>query len=258
MAIGIASRRGGGDNSESNLSFRWYTLSSRVIAIGDMHGCAKALRALVEIILPRPDDTLVILGDCVDRGPDSREVIDELLSLRERCRLVPLLGNHEEMMLNFLDGKQQPDNWLDVGGAATVESYRGNDGKLFPPPDAQVDYIRTWGDFYETSSHFFAHANYEPDRRLAEQHWQTMRWQSLKSCTPGPHLSGKTAVVGHTSLKDGEVLNLGHLICIDTYCWGGGWLTALDTATGQIWQVDRHGKARREAESRRRAKPSSG
>ena len=106
-----------------------------------------------------------------------------------------------------------------------------------------MEYIRTWGDFFETKSHFFAHGNYEPERRLAEQHWQTMRWQSLKSCDSRRRmLSGKTAVVGHTSQKSGEVLDLGHLICIDTYCWGGGWLTALDTTTGQIWQVDREGQ----------------
>lgn len=228
-----------------------------MIAIGDIHGCAAALRAMVQAIALEPDDALIVLGDCIDRGPDSRQVIDELLALRERCQLVPLLGNHEEMMLNFIDGKQQPDNWLEVGGVATVRSYSAKSDPDDITPE-HIEYIRTWGDFFETSSHFFAHANYEPERRLAEQHWQTMRWQSLVQCVPGPHLSGKTAVVGHTSLKDGEVLDLGHLWCIDTYCWGGGWLTALDTTTGQIWQADRGGKMRREAGARRRAEPTSG
>lgn len=229
-------------------------MTPRVIAIGDVHGCATALRAIVEAIALQSDDTLVMLGDCVDRGPDSRQVIDEVLKLRECCQVVPLLGNHEEMMLNFLDGKPQPDNWLEVGGAATVNSYSDQSD----PADVSaehVEYIRSWGDYYETTSHFFAHGNYEPDRRLADQHWRTMRWQSLKSWTPGPHLSGKTAVVGHTSLKDGEVLDLGHLVCIDTYCWGGGWLTALDTASGQIWQVNRDGKLRQGTSTPRRTPP---
>jgi serine/threonine protein phosphatase 1 len=230
-------------------------VTSRVIAIGDIHGCAAALRAIIEAISPRSDDTLITLGDCVDRGSESRQVIEEMLLLRERCQLVPLLGNHEEMMLNFMDGKQQPDNWLDVGGVATVRSYsRKSDPDDIAPE--HVAYIRTWGDFYETSSHFFAHGNYEPDRPLSEQHWQTMRWLSLKSCIPGPHLSGKTAVVGHTSLKDGEVLDLGHLICIDTYCWGSGWLSALDTTTGQIWQVDREGRARKGVKALQSSKPA--
>ena len=219
-------------------------MSARTIAIGDIHGCATALRALIDLIRPQEDDTLIPLGDCVDRGPESRQVIEQLLALRETCRLVPLLGNHEEMMLNFVDGRPQPDDWLEFGGAATVESYRDPDGKPAPAPPEHIDYIRTWGDCFETDTHFFVHGGYEAERPLAQQHWQTMRWQSLKFGIPGPHESGKIAVVGHTSLKDGEILDLGHLICIDTYCWGGGWLTALDASTGQTWQVDREGRLR--------------
>ena len=219
-------------------------MPGRVIAIGDIHGCSAALRKIIAAIEPRADDTLIPLGDCVDRGPDSRGVMDQLLALRDRCRLVPLLGNHEEMMLNFLDGRPQPDDWLEFGGAATVESYRGADGTVVPPPSEHVEYIRSWGDCHENETHFFAHASFEPERPLAKQHWQTMRWQSLKFGIPEPHESGKIAVVGHTSLKDGEILDLGHLICIDTYCWGGGWLTALDTVSGQIWQANREGRLR--------------
>ncbi len=79
-------------------------MASRIIAIGDIHGCSAALRSLTEIIAPQADDTLIPLGDCVDRGPDSCGVLEQLLILRDRCRLFPLLGNHEEMMLNYLDG----------------------------------------------------------------------------------------------------------------------------------------------------------
>ncbi len=219
-------------------------MPSRVIAIGDVHGCAAALRALVEIIRPQRDDILIPLGDCVDRGLESRQVIDELLALRDKCRLVPLLGNHEEMMLNFLDGRPQPDDWLECGGAATLASYEASRDPSAIPPE-HVAFIRTWGDCFETDSHFFVHGSYEPTRPLTEQRWQTLRWQSLRVSVPEPHVSGKTAVVGHTSLKDGQILDLGHLVCIDTYCWGGRWLTALDTTTGDAWQADRAGRLRR-------------
>jgi serine/threonine protein phosphatase 1 len=220
-------------------------MAARVIAIGDIHGCAAALRTLVEAIGPQPEDTLVILGDCVDRGPESADVIDQLLALRQQCRLVPLLGNHEEMMLNFMDGRPQPDDWLLCGGAATVESYRDDNGKQRSMPHEHEEFISTWGDCFETETHFFAHASYEPDRPLSQQHWQTMRWHSLKYGIPKPHESGKIAIVGHTSQKSGEILDVGHLICIDTFCWGGGWLTALDAISGQIWQADREGLLRR-------------
>ncbi len=182
-------------------------------------------------------------------------MIEDLFQLRERCRLIPLLGNHEELMLNFVDGKPQPDNWLEIGGLPTLRSYSQTLSPQDIPP-SHVDYIRTWGDYFETSSHFFAHGSYEPDCPLGQQHWQTMRWQSLKYGIPEPHLSGKTAIVGHTSQKSGEILNLGHIICIDTYCWGGGWLTALDTTSGRIWQVDREGNRRPGTSAVQPAKPA--
>ena len=71
----------------------------RIITIGDVHGCSVALRTLIEAIQPTPLDTLVFLGDYIDRGPDSRGVIEQVIALGERCQVVPLLGNHEEMLL---------------------------------------------------------------------------------------------------------------------------------------------------------------
>src|SRR5262245_37847694 len=72
---------------------------SRTIAIGDVHGCSTALAALLDAIGPVESDTVVTLGDYIDRGPDSKGVIEQLIALEQRCRLVPLLGNHEEMIL---------------------------------------------------------------------------------------------------------------------------------------------------------------
>lgn len=70
-------------------------MASRAIAIGDIHGCLDALAALIDAIGPGPEDTLVTLGDHIDRGPDSPGVLDRLIALAGRCRLVPLLGDHE-------------------------------------------------------------------------------------------------------------------------------------------------------------------
>jgi Calcineurin-like phosphoesterase len=215
----------------------------RVIAIGDIHGCAIALRAMLKAIAPQSDDTIVILGDCVDRGPDSRGVIEQLLELRKRCRLVPLLGNHEEMMLTHLGGRTQPDNWLLCGGDATLDSYSRVQDESAVPPE-HIEFISSWVDFWETDTHFFAHGAYDPEQSLTSQRWPIWRWHSLRDAVPKPHVSGKTAVVGHTSQKTGEILDFGYLICIDTYCYGGGWLTALNATSGQTWQVDRVGNSR--------------
>ena len=67
-------------------------MPSRTIAIGDIHGCSTALVALLELIAPQPDDTLITLGDYVDRGIDSKGVLDLLIALKDRCRLIPILG----------------------------------------------------------------------------------------------------------------------------------------------------------------------
>ena len=95
-------------------------------------------------------------------------------------------------------------------------------------------------------THIFVHANYDPDLPMAEQLRETLLWESLRRKIPGPHLSGKTVITGHTAQKDGAILDLGYLKCIDTYCYGGGWLTALDVATGQIWQANREGRCGRQ------------
>ena len=66
----------------------------------------------------------------------------------------------------------------------------------------------------------------------------------VASGIPGPHQSGKTAVVGHTASEEGEVLDADYLICLDTWCYGGGWLTAMDLRTRQTWQANQQGQSR--------------
>ena len=88
----------------------------RTLAVGDIHGCAAAFDTLLAMVNPGLDDTLITLGDYVDRGPDSRAVIDRLLSLRDRVYLVALRGNHEQMMLKGRKSALGLDSWLDAGG----------------------------------------------------------------------------------------------------------------------------------------------
>jgi serine/threonine protein phosphatase 1 len=215
----------------------------RTIAIGDVHGCNTALATLVEGLKLQASETVVMLGDVIDRGLDSRDAINQLLELGKRCHLVCLQGNHEQMMLDALDGRMPIQEWLVHGGAETLDSYGKGAGMNALDP-LHIDFVRTWRDVYENDSHFFAHGNYLATRPLDRQPWRDLRWQSLKWHTPEPHISGKTAVLGHTSNKQGEILNLGHLICIDTYCHGGCWLTAFDTTSGRVWQANEAGQFR--------------
>lgn len=209
--------------------------AARTIAIGDIHGCAAALRALLDEIRPTAADTIVTIGDHIDRGPDTRGVIDTLLDLRRRCRLVSLLGNHEEMLFSARSSHDMLDRWLEYGGAATLASY-GPGGLHAMPPD-HVAFLDSCRLYYEIPTHFFIHANYDPNLPLAAQNEDTALSLSLYEHVPGLHRSRKTAIVGHSALPDGEILDLGWLICIDTNCYAGGYLTALDVASGHTWRT---------------------
>src|SRR5437660_645142 len=95
----------------------------RILAIGDVHGCARALTTLLSAVAPAPEDQLVTLGDYVDRGPNSRGVLDAILALHATGRLVALRGNHEQMMLNARLGGEDLELWLACGGSQTLASY---------------------------------------------------------------------------------------------------------------------------------------
>jgi serine/threonine protein phosphatase 1 len=218
-------------------------MPARTIAVGDIHGCSIAFSTLLDVIKPRPEDVIVTLGDYINRGPDSRGVIDRLIRLSRRCLLIPLLGNHEEILLDVRSGKYPVDWLLDIGGKTTLDSY-GRGRSLDLIPHEHLKFLESCLDYHETDSHVFVHAGYDPDLPMSEQESQVLRWESLRNSVPGPHVSGKTVIVGHTSQKGGEVLDLGHLKCIDTYCYGGGWLTAMDVKTGEVWQANQRGEVR--------------
>jgi len=218
-------------------------MKERTIAIGDIHGYDAALRALLDKICPTQRDTIVTLGDYVDRGPGSREVVETLIDLEDQTHLVSILGNHDEMMLSIWQGQHELfDDWLRYGGTATLASYGVT--TLEGVPEDHIRFLQRCCVFFETHDCMFLHANYHETTPLSEQDSFTLRWESLRLRLPGPHISGKRAIVGHTAQRNFEILDVGYLICIDTCCYGGGWLTALDVESGHIWQADAEGRTR--------------
>ena len=223
-------------------------MTSRTIAIGDIHGCVHALDALLEGIQPRHDDLLIVLGDFIDQGRDTRDVIDRLIDLRDECHLVCLLGNHDEMMLEALGSEAARAYWEDAGGAATVFSYRYG-GSLSDIPPEHIHFVQACRDYFETDDFIFVHATCVPELPLATQPPHALRWAMLDATDVQRHMSGKTVVCGHSEQASGEILDLGAIRCIDTACWHYGWLTALDVATGHCWQASRFGVLRSEQEN---------
>ena len=209
--------------------------SGRTIAIGDIHGCDQALLELIARIRPAADDTIVTLGDYVDRGPNSRGVLDVLIQLRSQCHLVPLLGNHEQMFFSARASHDMTEQWLRFGGSETLKSY--GSGGLESVPASHWSFLESCRLSFETATHLFFHANYAADRSASEQSEDTVLSLSLSELVPAPHKSGKTAILGHSVQPGGRILDLGYVKCIDTDCSNGGFLTALDVASGEIWQV---------------------
>lgn len=221
-------------------------MPNRTIAIGDIHGCRFALDTLLNAIQPDVTDTLITLGDYIDRGPDSRGVIDTLLRLVNDCQLIPLFGNHEEMLLAAMKGKSALRKWLTCGGVETLQSYGWRKGTYKSAladwiPIEHQRFLTACRSYHETETHIFVHAGLEPDLPLEDQPEAVMRWRVTDAMTATRHYSGKTVIVGHTPQKSGEILDLGFLINLDTDCVRGGYLTALDIETGMIWQADNSG-----------------
>lgn len=221
---------------------------NRLIAIGDIHGCVHALEALLDAIQPMPTDQVVVLGDFIDGGRDTNLVVDRLMALERECQLTVILGNHEEMLLSALENPKLIPQWLDSGGIYTLSSYRFLGGMDAIPPE-HIEFIRQATPWHETDGFLFTHANYDPELPMAEQPDYLLRWAVLEPPYPGPHTSGKTAVLGHTEQKNGEILDLGYLKCIDTYCHGYGWLSALEVSTNTLWQASRWGALRHAGET---------
>ncbi|MGD9854818.1 MAG: metallophosphoesterase family protein [Planctomycetaceae bacterium] len=218
-------------------------IDGRTIVIGDIHGCAHALDKLLEEIGPRPDDLFISLGDFIDTGRDTSEVVRRLIALEQSSRFIALMGNHEEMLLGALESDKLKESWLMCGGINTLNSYRFC-GDIDAIPIEHVEFIRRCRAHLETTSHIFVHANYLPELPLEDQPEHALRWSLFEDPYPEPHCSGKIVVVGHTEQRNGEILDFGHAVCIDTYCHGYGWLTAVDVTDGTVWQASRWGALR--------------
>lgn len=216
----------------------------RVYAIGDVHGRRDLLEQLLARIAaeraaaPRRRDQIVFLGDLIDRGPESRGVIDLLLAAQgELPDPVFLAGNHEEMLLAILGGAAQhlPD-WLRHGGVECVQSY-GVDPLLLESgdmaavahlraaiPEAHIDFLRAMRDSFRLGAYLFVHAGVRPGVPLESQAPRDLRW-IRQSFLESDADFGAMVVHGHTVVARPEMRP--NRIGIDTGAYASGVLTAL-------------------------------
>jgi serine/threonine protein phosphatase 1 len=218
----------------------------RTLAIGDIHGCFTALRTLEREMAFTDDDLLITLGDYVDRGPDTKSVIDWLIERQRRGgRQVALKGNHEIMMLWSRNDSVAQKSWMNsyVGGDATLRSY-GDEihaARIVDVPEEHWHFIEhETVRYYETATHLFVHASVLPTVPMEQQTDDTLFWDRFKE--QPLHISGKRIICGHTAQHDGKPACASHGYCIDTRAYGGGWLTALDMDTGGYGQANEGGE----------------
>ena len=225
----------------------------RVYAVGDIHGRADLLSALFRRIdddlksQPIPTATQVFLGDYIDRGPDSRSVIDMLIARQDQSEVVLLKGNHESCALQFLSEPALLSGWKKIGGLSTVHSYgiasRGKDAPHTrhetaiahalqqAMPERHRLFLRNLNLSFSCGDFFFVHAGVRPGVQLQQQSAHDLLWIRDDFLLHEEHF-GKIVVHGHTPVSDPDIRP--NRINIDTGAYATGRLTCLVLESDQM------------------------
>ena len=230
--------------------------SLRAYGIGDVHGRLDLLRDLMDRIdrdnadRPPAKTFIILVGDLVDRGPDSKGVIDYLLHRSERPEaMVILKGNHEEMFLRVLDGEEEVvDDWLSYGGYECAESYGISQGSTLNSTPAQIierlkaavppahrRFLAGMADSFRFGDYLFVHAGIRPGIPMEDQAGKDLRWIRegfLDDSTD----HGLVVIHGHT-IVDGPEQHPNR-IAIDTGAYRGGALTAIGLEGPRRWFLE--------------------
>ena len=199
----------------------------KIFAIGDIHGCYDKLKSLMEKIpIDFTRDTLVFIGDYIDRGSHSVEVVDYLIKLKKRVPdVIFLKGNHEDMLDKFINGADR-FTYLLNGGQQTLDSYltKSVESEFFPIPDDHMKFFESLRLFYETEEFIFAHAGLRPRVPLETQKTEDLLWIRDKFVS-SKYDFGKRVIFGHTPFK--QPLVEPNKIGIDTGAVYGNKLTCV-------------------------------
>jgi len=200
----------------------------KIFAIGDIHGCFDKLRELMaKINIDRDNDTLLFLGDYIDRGPGSFDVVEYLIDLKKHFQKIMFLkGNHEEMLEKYLAGKDRI-SYLINGGQPTLESYmeRRRTAGSPPIPQEHLDFFESLSLYYQTDDFIFVHAGLRKNVPFEKQDPADLLWIREDFVTSDFDF-GKRVVFGHTPFA--EPLVEPNKIGIDTGAVYGNKLTCIE------------------------------
>jgi serine/threonine protein phosphatase 1 len=203
------------------------TDKEHILAVGDLHARYDLLRKVLDELAPGLASPLrmVFLGDYIDRGPEARQILERLLDLaRRRPDTVFLLGNHERMLLDALEGRRVP-LFLNNGGRETLASYGLPPERIAELPAAHQAFLRAMPLYHQTDDYIFVHAGLRPGLPLEQQDEADLLWIRHEFIYSEAGF-GKTVVFGHTPL-DQPLVRPGR-IGIDTGAVYGNHLTCLE------------------------------
>lgn len=210
----------------------------KTFVIGDIHGCNVKFNDLLQKVAPTKDDRIILLGDYIDRGLDSRGVIDTILWLiMGGYDVIPLMGNHEEILLGYVEDPHVfIYYWFNNGGDFTRKSYENPFGEstFLENMAKHLTVIKDFRVCFEDEAFFYAHAGVDPEKSLKDQDVWDLLWIRRKFVETTKDF-GKVVVFGHTPLK--EPLIMRNKIGIDTGCVFGGKLTCLELPNLTFQQV---------------------
>jgi serine/threonine protein phosphatase 1 len=215
-------------------------LMSKIFAIGDIHGCFEQLQRLIKnLAIDQQYDTLVFIGDYIDRGSSVKEVVDYVIGLQSKFdNVVCLRGNHEQMFLNYLAGTDE-EMYLYNGGKATLSSY-GISISATPQvrkatiPSSHLLFFQSLLPYYETEEYIFVHAGLMPGSNLDRQTVHDLLWVRREFIF-SDYDFGKRVIFGHTPFR--APLIEPNKIGIDTGAFSGGKLTCVELPQVIIHQV---------------------
>jgi serine/threonine protein phosphatase 1 len=203
-------------------------MTEKLFAIGDIHGCFQKLKSLMnQIPFQIERDTIIFLGDYIDRGPDSFNVVSYLINLKNKCKnAVFLKGNHEEMLDDFISGTNR-NLFLANGGEQTLRSYfkRQNIPSSSPIPAEHLDFFRSLLPYHETERYIFVHAGLKEGIDLQHQDTQDLFW-IRKQFLHSDYNFGKRIIFGHTPFPKPYICH--NKIGIDTGAVYGNKLTCVE------------------------------
>ena len=200
-----------------------------LFAICDVHGHLEPLKILLDNHEFSPNDTIVFLGDYVDKGPDVAGTLEFLTQISNQSNMVFLRGNHDQLLIDAYRDPTKIALWDCLAGDMPLNSYSNGplERVLLEIPISHIDFLeKDCVDYYETDKFIMVHGGIQSHLSPSEDDTDHMHWLTLSAALP--HFSGKTVICGHSSQDSGRIADLGHTICIDTGITKGLNITCLN------------------------------